>query len=201
MKRQTILAILVFLMVFGSFALVKSDSAGPPDGLDVHVKNTPLPVEGIVSVGYCLVGVSDTIVRADQGFSGLYAACQATYGPLARMCTVEEAMLDPAISALPEEFWNGAPYARVHPTDVDYSWIVDPQLDPSFSQVRQFARSAKVGGIFTYNIGVADQATVDCYGWTSHSGMHSGAVLEASGRFGTRSCVEDTHVLCCAPKQ
>lgn len=200
MKRLTILAILAFMVVFVSPALVKSDPAGPPGGLDVNVKNTPLPVEGIVSVGFRLVGVSDTQVRAHVGFSRMCAACQETFGPRARMCTVEEAMLDPAIGALSADFWNDALVAWVQPTDVDYSWVFDPNAEHPF-KFYQFARSAQVGSIRHYSLAVEDQATVDCYGWTRTSAAHNGAVLEDSGSFGVRACCRDAHVLCCAPTQ
>ena len=128
-------------------------SAGPPNGLDVNILNTPdVNVVGTPAV-YQFAGYSSATTKGSGvGIGGMHALCQE-YGADARMCTTKELLLSPNV---PYGCDSGCPVAWVQPTIVTTSGSM--HYDYS-------------GTPFSVNWGT-------CYQWTNETSATKGMMLK-----------------------
>jgi hypothetical protein len=127
---------------------------------------------------YEFIGLSDPAdkVLGDVGFPGMAAACQAIFGPLARIATTQEYVLSPNVSAPdPETAW-------IHPTILNaFFWPVN-----STSRAIDFSgHTAKTGDM-------------SCGGW---NGGGDGMIVTRHGGISTQDCNVARLVACSAPPQ
>jgi hypothetical protein len=128
---------------------------------------------------YEFVGFSDPAdkVLGDVGYPGMAAACQATFGLLARISTTQEYILSPNVLA----------------PDPETAWINPTILNGFFWPVDQSIRAIDFSGVS------AKHQEMSCNGGWRGGG--SGMTVSRGGGMVTGSCGVARLVACSAPPQ
>jgi hypothetical protein len=171
MKKLKILWIIACVGLVFAPAAVIGAQPGPPGGLDVSVTTV-----------YRFAGYSnDSTDGYTGGPWGMHTICQDTFGPAARMCTMEE-------------FWRTPAKETTDPPVL--AWIQPSPVAAYFDSTISEWRCVDHTG-FTYR---CTNACTTCFRWTLRDDFVSGTVVVArGGEFGISKCDTVLRVTCCLP--
>lgn len=145
---------------------------------------------------YVLAGITTAEVETTAGFVGVQAACQAEFGPVARICTTLEVINSPNLTTLTvakTSMLQGVPVAvSAHVRTDDFVTL----------------GTYDAAGVATFhgapNASLAP--SLNCRAWTTDSSAHSYAVLlpaygQTTVSIGTSQCLNTpAPVVCCVPQ-
>jgi hypothetical protein len=168
MKRLTLLAAIVWLISsYGMYA-------------DAQIWST-----GSVAASHYVGPSKSTNDGNTHGIVGMNALCQATYGPTAHMCNVDE-------------FFGTAAFTKVK-QDAPFMWI-EPAFHECYYDSSLGYATCRVAGL-----GRVRETTYDlsCLGWKENDPSESGLSIFGDTSTGAdiniESCAHPHPAACCAP--
>ena len=145
----------------------------------------PLSIDAKSNTPYRFVGFCDiddaTNGAPERGIFGMHAACQATFGKTARMCTTEEYILSP----------NGGSEAPI----TQAAWI-QPTIVEQIIQPGAYLKRIDISG-YEFDLSATNGWSDNCIQW-SEAGIYRGAAIDGD-TLQVRSdiCSNIIQVTCC----